>query len=147
MGSIFGGLVVANLMMFALGLLACRAFLPVLKLKRSTLIPIILLLCFVGTYALERSIFDIWVMWFFGAIGYIMRKFNFPLPPVILGRVLGTILESNFWRSTMLSEDDPTIFIYEPISLLVLILAFIILFWPVIHGSLTVFRAKKMEKS
>jgi len=146
-GSIFGGLVVANLMMFALGLLACRAFLAVLKLKRSTLIPIILLLCFVGTYALERSIFDIWVMWFFGAIGYIMRKFNFPLPPVILGRVLGTILESNFWRSTMLSEDDPTIFIYEPISLLVLILAFIILFWPVIHGSLTVFRAKKMEKS
>ena len=80
-GSIFGGLVVANLMMFALGLLACRAFLAVLKLKRSTLITIILLLCFVGTYALERSIFDIWVMWFFGAIGYIMREFNFPLPP------------------------------------------------------------------
>tara|TARA_A100000171_G_C2040102_1_gene100023 strand:+ start:390 stop:566 length:177 start_codon:yes stop_codon:yes gene_type:complete len=57
-----------------------------------------------GTYALQSSIFDLWVMLVFGGIGYLLRRAHYPLAPIIIGMILGPILENNFRRSALLQN-------------------------------------------
>ena len=86
-----------------------------------------LLLSFLGTYSLHGELYDVWVMWAFGLLGYVLRKTGFPLAPVVIGRVLGPILEPNFQRSMALSRNGLLIFVTRPISLTIVILTIALL--------------------
>ena len=103
-------------------------FVYVLKLPKCFLIPIVLLLCSIGTYALQASIFDLWVMLGFGLVGIALRAAKYPLAPVVIGIILGPLLENNLRRSLLISQDGYWIFLERPVaaSLLVINVALII---------------------
>src|SRR5699024_1324581 len=98
----------------------------------NILMPIIVVLCILGSYAISNSMFDVIVMFVFGLLGYILLKFEIPLAPLLLALILAPILEKNFMRSILISNGDFSIFFTRPISLTVisvtlLVIIFIIL--------------------
>lgn len=126
------GLVVINVVMCIEGLGFSRAFFRVIYLPRYIVMPIVLALCIVGSYAVNNSLFDVEVMVAFGAIGYLARKAGYPVTPVLLGIVLGPIVERSFRQSMILSGGSPLIFISRPISAFVLVLAVISAVGPIL---------------
>lgn len=115
-GGIFLAYMWANISLFFLGMLFTPLFASVLKIKKKHLIPVISLLSVIDVYAIQNSVFDLWVMLGFGIAGYFLRVFNYPLAPLVIGVVLGGICESNFRRSLVFSMGDLGIFIDRPIS-------------------------------
>ena len=101
---IFISVFLANIVMFLLMIFGMKWFIKVLKVPGYLLQPLILSLCVVGAYALNNRLFDVWTLLFFGALGLVMRRFKFPLPPFLLGIVLEPIMEMNL-RSGLASSD------------------------------------------
>lgn len=130
-GGIILAYLVANVFLFILGILLTPIFVSVLKVKKKFLIPLVLLLSAVGTYALQSSTFDLWVMLGFGVLGYVLRRRDYPLAPIVIGVILGPIAESSYRRALLISENGHMIFIERPISAailltcVILVLAFI----------------------
>jgi putative tricarboxylic transport membrane protein len=106
----------ANLMMLPLGLLAIRSYKQVLRVPRAVLMPVILVFCMVGAFAINNTQFDIGIMLAFGVLAFFMEKNGFPIAPVILGAVLGGMLERHFTRSLQIAEGDWTTFFSRPIA-------------------------------
>lgn len=129
---IFIGLFLANIFMGALGFIGIKQFAKVINVPNSILIPLIFTFCFVGTYALNNSLNDIYFMIIAGIVGYIMIKLDFSIPPVILGLVLGTVAESNLRRSLVLAKGDMSSFLDHPIAMVFICLSVISLFYPMI---------------
>jgi len=96
------------------------------------LLPIIAILCVVGSYALHNTFFDTGIMLFFGLLGYFMRKYEFPVVPMLLAIILGPALEEHLRMSLIISQGDPSIFIKHPISLVFIIIALITFIGPLI---------------
>lgn len=113
---IFAALLIANLFMIALLYLGMKGFVRLLSIPSHILIPVIFALCVVGAYGVNNRLFDVGALLFFGVLGYIMTKFNIPLTPLVLGFILGPLLETNLRRGLMLSKGDFTPFITEPIA-------------------------------
>ncbi len=109
-------LVLATLAMTVLGLLLARPLLLVLRVPRSIMMPIVFVLCVIGPYAITQRLFDVWVMVGFGLIGFLMREMKYPMAPLVLGVILGDILDKNLRRALTLSDGDPTPFFTRPIS-------------------------------
>ncbi len=126
---IFMAFFVAHFVMIALQAVGLRVFLKITKIPKYVLASTILFFCAIGVFALNNIVFDIWVLFGFGLLGYVMKKFGFPLAPMIIGVVLGTIAELNLNRAYM-SDPDPWVFFTRPISLFFLILAAISLVFP-----------------
>ena len=106
----------ATVAILIFGLLLTRPLLTVLRIPPSRLMPIILVLCTVGSFAIASRLFDVWVMLAFGVFGYVLRIFGFPMAPLILGVVLGPILDSNLRRGLVLSDGSLLPFLTRPIS-------------------------------
>ncbi|MEZ5783784.1 MAG: tripartite tricarboxylate transporter permease [Rhizobiaceae bacterium] len=128
----------ASCAMLVLGLLLTRPLLYVLKVRREWLMGAIFVLCVVGSYAIAGRIFDVWVMIAFGLIGFLMRETGFPVAPMILGVVLGPILDNNLRRSLSISQGDPLQFVSRPISMVIaaLVLAIILFSLPPVQRAL-----------
>lgn len=107
----------ATLAILLYGLVLTRPLLQVLRIPPSRLMPIILVLCTVGSFAIASRVFDVWVMLAFGIIGFILRNLGFPMAPLILGVVLGPILDSNLRRGLVLSDGSLIPFLTRPISI------------------------------
>jgi len=133
-GGIFLSYVSANVFLLILGVAFTPVFASVLRIKKKYLIPVILMLSVIGTFAIQASVFDLWVMLGFGVIGYGLRKFDYPLAPLVIGAVLGPICESNFRRSLIISGDDYAIFIERPLSATILAVNLLLLLWVVLPG-------------
>ena len=101
MYSIFIGLFIINIIMLFLGMLAIRSAVRIIKVPDWIIIPIVLLLCFLGSYSIKNSLFGVWVMLWAGLFGYILRKFGFPLIPCVLGFVLGPMIEAFFLQPSL----------------------------------------------
>lgn len=106
----------SSVAMLILGLALTRPLLLVLKVRREWLMGIIFALCAVGSFAIAGRVFDVWIMIGFGLLGFMMREAGFPIAPMILGVVLGPILDNNLRRSLSLTQGDPLPFITRPIS-------------------------------
>ncbi len=117
----------ASFAMLILGLLLTRPLLYVLKIRREWLMGTIFVLCAVGSFAISGRIFDVWVMIGFGLVGFLMREMGFPVAPMILGVVLGPILDNNLRRSLSLSQGDPIDFVSRPISFVIACMVFAII--------------------
>ncbi len=128
--SIFISLLVSVVFMTVLGLAGARYFSRLISTPKRFLIPAVLLFCLIGSYAINNSMFDIGVLVVSGIVGFVLRKFGFPVAPVILGLILGPMFESNLRRSLMLSQGNWSTFVIRPISLAFLLVALCILVGP-----------------
>jgi putative tricarboxylic transport membrane protein len=127
--SIFLGFFIANFMMLGLQSIALRLFVLVTKVRMYILAGIILAYCGIGVFALHNVEFDMWTLFWFGIVGYVMRIFGFPLAPMILGVVLGRIAELQLARAMAISTDI-TPFVTSPWSLFFLVMAVFSMFFP-----------------
>ncbi len=131
--SLFGTLIIGNVFMLLIGLFAVPFIGKIVDIPKNILLPIVVTLCFIGSYALSNNIFDIWIALIFGIIGYLLEKFNYPLPPLILGIILGPIVESNLRRSLIESGGDLAIFMTRPISAIFIVIAILSFIVPFIR--------------
>ncbi|GAK00079.1 LOW QUALITY PROTEIN: tricarboxylate transport membrane protein TctA [Geomicrobium sp. JCM 19055] len=126
------GLFLANILL----LIVNTAFVPLLATMirkiNTYLNPIIAVLCIIGIYMLNNSLLDVGLMIFFGLLGYILRKYNFPLAPLVLAVILAPMLEENFTQSLLMSSEGLNIFVTRPISLIFLLMSATILLIPLI---------------
>lgn len=139
---IFVGLLIANIFMGILGFSCIRFFAKVIDIPNRILLPVIFCLCCVGTFACNNSIEDVFLMIIVGVAGFFLIKFDYPAPPMVLGLILGGMIEKNFRRGLILSNGDPTTFFRRPVSCLFLILALISVFEPVIQNAFKKKRGK-----
>jgi putative tricarboxylic transport membrane protein len=109
-------LIIADMVKLFYGLTLVRPLLWILLIPRERLMPVVFVLCTVGAFAITSRLFDIYVMLAFGFIGYVLRELKFPMAPMILGLVLGELLDKNLLRGLSLSGGDPTPFFTRPIS-------------------------------
>lgn len=124
------GLLVINIFMFLQGQLFIRLFVNVTRVPTLVLLPCIVIATVMGAFAIANTTFDVFVMIVFGLIGYILRRLGFPIPPFIIGLVLGELAEVNLRRSMMIG--GPAIFFTRPISLTIIIVSVVMLCMPLI---------------
>ena len=123
------------------GLVLTKALVQVLRVPQNFLIPIIFVLCVVGSFAIAGRMFDVYVMLIFGVIGFGLRHFGYPMAPLVLGIVLGDLLEKNLRRALILSDGDISPFFTRPISGVVATLIFGTIAWKIWD-----LRKKKLSK-
>jgi putative tricarboxylic transport membrane protein len=140
--ALFAGLLVANLLLFALGYLGLRFFAKIAHVPVSILSPTIVVLCFVGSYAVGNSMLDVVVMVVMGIVGYLMRKYEFPGGPLVIGFILGPMVEKSLRQSLTRSHGSWLIFLKSPICLVFLILTILSIIYPMIRDR--VIRKKPM---
>jgi putative tricarboxylic transport membrane protein len=109
-------LLIADMSKLFFGLTLVRPLLWILLVPRERLMPVVFVLCVVGAYAITSRVFDIYVMLFFGFLGFILRELKFPMAPLILGLVLGDLLEKNLTRGLVLSGGSIAPFFTRPVS-------------------------------
>ena len=122
--SIFWAFCVANILTLMLTFATIKLWVRIHQVPSRILLPIITILCIIGSYSLRNTFFDTGVMLAFGVIGYLMNKFRFPVVPLLLAIILGPALEEHLRMSLIISQGDYSIFFTHPISLFFLVLAF-----------------------
>jgi putative tricarboxylic transport membrane protein len=131
-------LVIADMMKLFFGLTLVRPLLWILLVPRERLMPVVFVLCTVGAYAITSRVFDIYVMLFFGFLGFMLREFKFPMAPLILGLVLGELLEKNLTRGLVLSGGDLAPFFTRPISAVLAFVTIASILWSIPAFSATI---------
>jgi putative tricarboxylic transport membrane protein len=107
----------ATVAMFILGLSMVKTLVKVLTVPRQKLMPIVFVLCVVGAFALSSRIYDVRVMLVFGLLGFILRQMEYPMAPLVLGIILGDIVDKNLRRALLISDGNLEPFFTRPISL------------------------------
>ncbi|MDO5681190.1 MAG: tripartite tricarboxylate transporter permease [Pelistega sp.] len=142
---LFWGLIVSmwvgNLMLVVLNLPLVGLWVKLLKVPYRVLFPAILLFCSIGVYSLNYNVFDIYMMAIFGIIGYLWSKLKCEGAPLLLGMVLGPMMEENFRRALLLARGDFTTFVTRPLSATLLLMAIAL----VVLVSLPAIRKKREE--
>ncbi len=123
---------VANIVMLPIGYAAIKWSRQILRLPRHILMPIILIFCIVGSFAINNTVFGVIVMLVLGVIAYVMEENGFPIAPAILGIVLGTILEDNFMTSMIKSDGNLLAFFARPLAAVLGVLTMAVWFIPLI---------------
>lgn len=116
-------LMFSNIAMFLLGLVFTRVAVNVTRIKNHVLAPIIIILCVIGSYAINNSLFDVGLMFLFGILGYFMDKINMPTAPMVVGMILGQMLDTSFHQSLLIGQGNWLVFIKNPISAVLLTIA------------------------
>ncbi len=116
--AVYFSFILANILMVLFGYLAIKGSSFILRVPRNVLMPAIVLFCIVGAFAINNSQFDVGVMLAMGVLGYILEVNGVPVAPVVLGLVLGPILEKNFMFSMTKSDWDMTLFFSRPVAAL-----------------------------
>lgn len=142
--SIFLSMLIASIVIFFVARVAVKGFAQVLKLPYSILAPIIVMFSVIGSYAVSNDMGEVWLMLGFGFFGYFMKKYDFSPATLILGLVLGRMMEENFRRQLLLTEGDYSTFITRPVSILIWIFMAVIVFYPMLAQYL---KDKKMKKA
>jgi putative tricarboxylic transport membrane protein len=130
--AIFIVFVLANLIMLPLGVAAIKSAKQMLRVPRNVLMPIILLFCIVGSFAINNSLFGVLLMLVFGLVAWLMEENGFPVAPAILGMVLGAMLEEHFVSSMIKSDGDPAAFVSRPIAGGLAAATLLVLLWPIL---------------
>ncbi len=125
--SLYITFILANILLLPVfGFLTARIAATLIKVPFSILLTAISAICIVGAYAINNSLFDVWVMAGMGVVAFVMRRGGFPLAQVVLGMVLGPILEQNFMVSAIKSRWDMMSFFERPVALLLMVLTLVI---------------------
>lgn len=135
---IFWGLVasmyIGNVILVILNLPLVSLFISLLRIPFRILFPLILLICLVGTYSVNTSLFEMFVLLGFGGFGYIFRKLEFDIAPFILAMIIGPMIEMAFRQSLMRSGGSFSIFWESPISLVLILFSCLLFLWNIYRG-------------
>ncbi|MCZ7660572.1 MAG: tripartite tricarboxylate transporter permease [Xanthobacteraceae bacterium] len=115
-------MLLAAFAILVLGIALTPLLLKVLAIPRERLMPIVFVLCVIGSYAIQQRMFDVWVMVVFGIVGFVLREMKYPMAPLVLGIVLGDIFDKSFRRSWVIHDGDFTFYLNRPISLVLMLL-------------------------
>ena len=124
-------LVIADMSKLIFGFVLVRPLIKILLVPRERLMPIVFVLCVVGAFAITSRVFDIYVMLVFGLIGFIMRELKFNMAPLILGLVLGDLLEKNLTRGLVLSGGSPVPFFTRPVCAVLAAITILSILWSI----------------
>lgn len=113
---IVGTLVLANFFLLPFGLTGIRIFAKVMDVPRAVLIPAIVVLSVVGTFAIQNSMTDVYWMLAFGILGYFLKVYGFPIGPIILGVILGPLMDVSYRRAMLSSTNDPVAFLVSLVA-------------------------------
>jgi len=123
---------IGNVMLVILNMPLISLWVRLLRVPYKVLMPLIITISAVGVFATDNNVFDMWVMFFFGVVGYIMRKMDYPPAPMVLALVLGPMVEMSLRQSLTISHGSLAIFFVRPIAAVLTIVAFASLFAPLI---------------
>lgn len=114
---------IGNVFLLILNLPLVGVFARIAKLRPQILMPIVSIICLIGVYSVRNSVFDIWIMIFAGILGLFLRKWGFPIAPLIIGLVLGTMAENSYRQSCMMFMGDVSLIFQRPIAVALLSLS------------------------
>jgi putative tricarboxylic transport membrane protein len=128
---VIASMYIGNFILLILNLPFVPLFANILRTPKKVLLPLVILFCITGMYTVNNSVFDIWMMLLFGALGFLMRKWAYEGAPLLLALVLGPKLEVAFRQSLMISHGDFGVFINRPISMVFLLATLVFLLIPI----------------
>lgn len=126
---IFAAFLIATILMLIVEYGGIRLFIKVLAVPKYILLPAVLILCIVGTYGTNHNMFDVWTSLLFGVIGYFMMEHKFPQAPMILGFVLGSVVEENLIRGLMYTNNNFWAFFQSPIAAVFMLFTLGMVIW------------------
>lgn len=129
---LLASLLLANIILLILGFFGSRLWIKVTTIPKTVLFPLIFAVSIIGSFAVRNSFFDVAACLAFGVFGWILRRYNYPVAPIILGMVLGNIAETNFIRAIMMG--GWTVFFTRPLSLGMLVVATASFAFPLIQA-------------
>jgi putative tricarboxylic transport membrane protein len=132
--TIIAGMILANVLMIALGFIAALCFATLMKVPAPILNTFIVVFCFLGAFALRNDLADVWLTMLFGVLGFVMRRYGLPVPPLVMGVILGPMAEAYFLTSMVSSGNDLTVFLTRPVSAVVLAASVALVVWPLLRG-------------
>ena len=140
---LIASLYVANLFSILLNIAFIPIFIWVLKLPFSILAPVIFVLCIVGGYAPTQDMHDVWLMLLFGVVGYLMRKLDYPMAPMVLAIVLGPLAESSLRQSLLQANGSMMVFFERPIAGPIMGIALLLFLYPAVKKLKSVLAARR----
>ncbi len=121
-------------------------FASILRIPFSIIAPVIIVICAIGAYTVHNAMLDIWFMLAFGVMGYLFKKLDYPLAPLVLALVLGDKAEDSFRQAMLLSQGELTIMWSNPLVGSITTLALVLLFWPLISRALKIIRPTSVDE-
>ncbi len=130
--SLFAGMLLANVLMVVVGFFLARGFAAMLALPLEIVYGVVVGLSLVGAYAVRNNFLDVWVALVAGVLGVVLKRFKWPVAPLVVGIVLGELLETSFRRALLVSRNGYAIFLTRPISAAFMILTVVVYLLPAI---------------
>lgn len=127
--TVFAGYLVGNVLMILAGLVVARGFAMLMRIPEPVLFGFISVLCLVGAFGVRNNLSDVYICMAFGVLGYVFRRMDIPVAPLILGVILGPLAERYFLTSMMAHGNDLSVFLTRPLSGSILSLAVVFLLW------------------
>ncbi|WP_081960000.1 tripartite tricarboxylate transporter permease [Intestinimonas butyriciproducens] len=127
-------LIIANLFMWAFGLLGSKLFPYILSVPTQILMPFVIVMCICGVYAAASTYYNLFLIVILGAVGFLLIKAGFSMAPMVLGFVLGNIIENNFQRALIGSNMDPLCFFSSPLSIGIWVAAIVLTTWMLVKN-------------
>ena len=128
--TLFSSLFMANVVLYLLGTWGSRIWIKVTQVPKTVLYPMIFAFSIVGSFAVRSSVFDVGVCLGFGIVGWMLKKYHYPLSPIVLGLVLGALIETNLQMTLVMG--GPALLVTRPLSATLLAITAVLLVWPVI---------------
>jgi putative tricarboxylic transport membrane protein len=125
---------IGNVMLVLVNIPMAPLFASILRLKYAYLYPAIILLCFIGAFSVNNDMTGVWMAFVFGAIGWAGKRYGYPLPPMILGVVLGQSFERAVVQSAEIGKGSLTVYFHHPIAMVLLGVALLMAFGPTLFG-------------
>ncbi|WP_033337435.1 tripartite tricarboxylate transporter permease [Catenuloplanes japonicus] len=144
--ALIASLYVGNVMLLVLNLPMIGLWVKVLQIPRPLLYAGILVFATLGVYAVSNSVVEVLIAYAIGVIGFFMRRYGFPLAPVILGVILGPLMEEQFRRALQIAGGDATVFVTRPLTVVLLSLAVVALVVPYLPGIVARSRGRRAGK-
>jgi putative tricarboxylic transport membrane protein len=134
-----------NLVGLVVVLTTVPLFASILRIPFSIIAPVIVVICAIGAYTVHSAMLDVWLMMAFGVIGYVFKKLDYPLAPLVLALVLGDKAEDSFRQAMLVSQGDLSIMVSNPLVGTITGLALLLLVWPLISRVLAKVRKPKEQ--
>src|SRR5262249_12301482 len=141
-GGFLASMYLGNLAGLVIVLTCVPLFAAILRVPFSIIAPIIIVICAIGAYTVHNAMLDVWLMMIFGVVGYIFKKLDYPLAPLVLALVLGDRAEDSFRQAMLISQGDLRIFFSNALVGGITALSLIMLFWPLISRGIAKARGK-----
>jgi len=138
---------IGNFLLLLMNIFLIPPFVAILRLPYTIIMGFIVIFASVGAYSVNNNLFDVWMMLGFGVLGYVMKKLEYPIVPLVLALVLGRLAENSLRQALMISGGSLSIFFTRPISLLFIVAAILAYLTPVIRWALKGLRGPKVDVS